>query len=48
MCDTKFDTITNVSSEKLKLGKEYKEIKLYFIKTLTDYVELEKIMKKKK
>lgn len=42
MCDTTH------FSEKLKLGKEYKDIKLYFIKVFSDYIELEKNNEEKK
>lgn len=34
--------------KKLKLGKEYKDIKLYFIKVFSDYIELEKNNEEKK
>ena len=36
------------NSETLKLGKEYKEVKIYFIKAFIDYIELEKNNEEKK
>lgn len=60
MCDTNMDAKVDATidatknvysidnSEKLKLGKEYKEIKLYFIKTFGDFIILEKNNEEKK